>query len=380
MSEPTSDDYALQGKAATRKGIAPDLAYRPPVPKGPAPRIGLIGCGGITELHLAAYRDYGWDVVAMMDINLKAAEARRDAFFPGAVVCREVKELLDRDDIGIVDVALHPEPRAEVIEQALLAGKHVLSQKPFAIDLDTAERLVELAEARGLWLAVNQNGRFAPHVAYTRAAIDAGLLGGVGSIDLSVHWDHNWTAGTAFDRIPHLLFYDFAIHWFDMVNCYLVGRRIKQVSASVIRLAGQRTKPPLGGHAVLQADDAIATLSFNGNTLFGSVDRTMVVGSKATIHSTGPNLNEQKLTLFQDDALLDAPLTGRWFNDGFAGAMGELMCAIEQGRAPSHNARHNLHSLEIAFAAIASAEAGGMPMQVGSVRRLEHHWIKPTKD
>lgn len=380
MPEPTSDDYALQGKAVNRTGRAPDLPYRPPTPAADAPRIGLVGCGGITELHLSAYRAYGWEVVALMDIRPEAATARRDAFYPDAAVYTDLDELLKRNDIEVVDIALHPEPRAAAIEAALRAGKHVFSQKPFATDLDLAERLVGLAESLGLLLAVNQNGRFAPHVAYTRAAIDAGLLGRVSSIDLSVHWDHNWTAGTPFDRIPHLLLYDFAIHWFDMVNCYLPGRRIQRVSASVLRLAGQRSRPPLGGHAILQADDAIATLSFNGNTPRGSVDRTLVVGSEGTIESTGPNLNEQTLTLYRDDARLQAPLTGRWFNDGFAGAMGELLCAIRENRTPSHHARHNLHSLEIAFAAIASAEADGIPIQVGSVRQLQPAWIKPVPD
>lgn len=376
MTEPTDDDYALRGGAASKTGVAPALPYRPPTPRNYKPRIGLVGCGGITALHLAAYKDYGWDVVAMTDLRQEAAVARRDEFYPDAEVCEGLDALLERDDIDVVDIALHPEPRAGAIAAALEAGKHVLSQKPFAIDLDTAESLVEQAEARGLYLAVNQNGRFAPHVAYTRAAIEQGLLGQVGSIDLSVHWDHNWTAGTPFDSIPHLLLYDFAIHWFDMANCYLNGRKAKTVSAQVQRLAGQNAKPPLGGHAIIQADDALATLSFNGNTLAGPVDRTLVVGSDATIQSIGPNLNEQQLTLCRGDEVLTAELAGQWFNDGFAGAMGELLCAIEEDRQPSNSARHNIHSLEIAFAAIASAEQGGQPIEVGSVRRVESSWIK----
>ena len=376
MSEPTDDDYALRSSAVSKTGPAPELPYRPPMPRDYQPRIALIGCGGITALHLAAYRDYGWDVVAMMDIREEATQARRDEFYPDADVYTDLDAVLSRDDVDVVDIALHPEPRAAAIEVALNAGKHVLSQKPFAVDLQVAERLVGLADERGLRIAVNQNGRFAPHVAYTRAAISSGLLGQVGSIDLSVHWDHNWTAGTPFDSIPHLLMYDFAIHWFDMANCYLDGRKARTVSAQVQQLAGQKSKPALGGHAIIQADECLATLSFNGNTLAGPVDRSLIVGSEATIQSIGPNLNEQALTLCRRDEVLTADLHGQWFNDGFAGAMGELLCAIENNREPSNSARHNLHSLEIAFAAIASAEAGGQPIEVGSVRRIEPRWIK----
>jgi predicted dehydrogenase len=379
MSSPTDDDYALRGSAVKRTGTAPDLPYRPPMPSTYRPRIALIGCGGITAMHLAAYRDFGWDVVAMMDVRESAAIERRDRFYPEAIVTTSLDDILANDEIDIVDLALHPEPRVSAIEAALAAGKHVLSQKPFAIDLSDADRLVTLADERGLKLAVNQNGRFAPHVAYTRATIDAGLLGSVGSIDLSVHWDHNWTAGTPFDTIPHLLLYDFAIHWFDMTRCYLGRRGAHTISATVRRLAGQRPSPALGGHVLIEADGALATLSFNGNTLAGPVDRTLVVGSDATIQSVGPNLNEQQLTLYRRDEALAANLTGQWFNDGFAGAMGELLCAIEEDREPSNSARHNLHTLEIAFAAIASAEQGGRPVEVGSIRRVESKWIKASE-
>lgn len=376
MAEPTPDDYALRSNATRKVGPAPSLAYRPPAPRGYRPRIALVGCGGISEQHLTAYRDAGWDVVAFVARRQEAAEEKRHAFYPDAQVYTDLDAMLARDDIDVVDFALHPEPRAPMIARALNAGKHVLSQKPFVVDLDVAERLADLADAKGLCLAVNQNGRFAPHVSYSRAAIEAGLLGTVGSIDLSVHWDHNWTAGTPFDQMPHLLLYDFAIHWFDMTRCYLGGRKAKTISAQVQTLAGQKAKPPLGAHAIIQADDALATLSFNGNTLAGPVDRTLIVGSDATIQSVGPNLNEQRLTLYRGDEVLTAELIGQWFNDGFAGAMGELLCAIEDKRQPSNSARHNIHSLEIAFAAMASADAGGQPIRVGSVRKIESSWIK----
>jgi hypothetical protein len=50
---------------------------------------------------------------------------------------------------------------------------------------------------------------------------------------------------------------------------------------------------------------------------------------------------------------------GSWFNDGFAGAMGELLCAIEDGREPLNSARGNLSSLKICQAALRSVRTGG---------------------
>ena len=57
-------------------------------------------------------------------------------------------------------------------------------------------------------------------------------------------------------------------------------------------------------------------------------------------------------------------MTGAWFVDGFAGAMGELMCAVDERREPSNSARHNLATLRLVAVARASAEAGGAPQAI----------------
>ena len=119
MPEPTDDDYALRGTAASKTGPAPELPYRPPTPRDDKPRIALVGCGGITALHLAAYKAYGWDVVAMMDLRREAAESRRDEFYPDATVYADLDDVLERDDIDVVDLAMHPEPRAGAVVSAL---------------------------------------------------------------------------------------------------------------------------------------------------------------------------------------------------------------------------------------------------------------------
>jgi len=62
-------------------------------------------------------------------------------------------------------------------------------------------------------------------------------------------------------------------------------------------------------------------------------------------------------------------LVGAWFPDGFHGAMAELLSSIEAGREPMNSARNNLASLELCFAAVASAERG-RPVVPGAVRKL----------
>lgn len=352
-----SDDdknYALKSEDSQQELPAPELPFRPQFPTNP-PAIGLIGCGGITEQHLTAYRNAGLNVVALCDIHEANARAKAEQFFPNAKVLTNGDDLLADASIEVVDIALHAEPRAEWIEKALRAGKHVLSQKPFVLDLAVGERLVKIAEEQGRLLAVNQNGRFAPYFRYAQLAIDAGLIGKVQTVNLQVCWDHGWVAGTPFEKIPHLLLYDFGIHWIDMACC-LMGRPAHTANALIQRSASQTIAPPLVGSAQLAFDGGVATIHLDGSTKQGAFESVEIIGTKGRIHATGKPLEAHSLELITKEGIARPQLDGHWMPEGFGGAMGELLCAIAEGRQPYHSAAHNLRSLEAAFALIASVD------------------------
>lgn len=365
----TTDDYAVSKPTPDAKIEAPDLPYRPRRPRQYRPRIGLIGCGGITKSHLTAYRAAGYDVVALCDLDATRAQERQREFCPNAEIIASAHELLSRPDIDVVDLALHPEPRAQLLLDAVAAGKHVLSQKPFVLDLDHGQKVVDAAAARGVKLAVNQNGRWAPHVSWMRHAIDAGLIGDVINVDAAIHWDHNWTAGTPFDEIHHLVLYDFAIHWFDMLHCYTRALKPERVFASIRRTRTQRAKPPLLAQVLVDFEAAQASLVFRADSRFGPRDRTVITGTRGTLISDGPSLSKQTVTLYTERGQATPALEGSWFPDGFDGTMSELLCAIEEDREPNNSGRDNLHSLAFAFAAMASADRG-QSVRVGEARSM----------
>jgi len=362
-------DYALADKAIARRVEAPEVPYRPRDPKRYRPAIGLIACGGITEHHLRAYKAAGYDVVALCNPTEARARARQREFYPKAEVYTDHRELLKRDDIEVVDIATHPAERVGIITDALNAGKHVLSQKPFVTDLDVGERLVELAQRKGLKLAVNQNGRWAPHFSWIRNALGRGLIGEPIAAHLSVHWDHNWVKGTPFERVSHLILYDFGVHWFDILCAFMGERAPRRVFASEAVSPSQKIGVPLLAQAIVEYEGAQASLVFDADVRHGKADETYVAGTKGTIRSTGPSLEKQRVSIFTRAGEARPKLEGSWFRDGFHGTMAELLLAIEQRREPSNNARDNLKSLALCFAACASARRGE-PMVPGTVRRL----------
>jgi predicted dehydrogenase len=364
---PDLDAYSLKSAVAA-EAAAPDLPYRPPMPQSYRPRIALVGAGGISAAHLDAYRAAGFDVAVICSRTLAKAEARRDAFFPAAEATDDVQRTLTRDDIEVIDLTPHPGERLAMIETALRAGKHVLSQKPFVLDLDAGERLADLADEKGVVLAVNQNGRWAPHLAWMREAARAGLIGELQSCHISIHWDHSWIAGTPFDSLDDLIFYDFAIHWFDFLVSLIGGRAIS-VFAATHRAAGQSVRPPMLAQALIAFDGGQAALLFDGATRFGAEDRTVATGSAGTLVSRGPDLGNQEVTLTNAAGKAVPRLEGTWFKEGFRGTMGALLQAVEQRVQPLNGARGNLHALALVFAAIASTRRG-RPVAPGSVRSL----------
>jgi len=343
--------------------------FRPRDPRDLSVGIGLIGCGGIAGDHLQAYRAAGYHVVALCDVRHEAAEKRRERYFPTAEVFLEFRRLLAFRDVQIVDIATHVDARTPLIEAALRSGRHVLSQKPFVLDLDDGQRLADLADKKRVLLAVNQNARWAPHFCYLRNAVRDGLIGNVESVRCDLHWDHSWVQGTPFEGTPHLLLFDFAIHWFDFIRCVLPDRMPERIYAATARSPRQQIEQPLLATAQVEFDKAQASLVFDGHTMYGQREQTLIVGSQGTLRSFGPDSNHQTVELTTAAGRFRPRLAGRWFPDGFHGSMGELLCAAEEQRQPSHNARDNLQSLELCFAAVESAVTG-KAVTPGAVRRL----------
>ncbi|HEX4767675.1 MAG TPA: Gfo/Idh/MocA family oxidoreductase [Lichenihabitans sp.] len=353
---PDQKAYALVAGEA-KPVAAPTLDYRPPMPSDRSIPIGLVGAGGISAAHLDAYRKFGLNVVAICDRHLDRAEARRDEYFPGAEATDRIEDVVGRPEIRVLDLTLHPRDRAPLIERALGAGQHVLSQKPFVHDLAVGEALVTLADRKGLQLAVNQNGRWAPHMSYMREAVAAGLVGEVTAVRISIQWDHTWIAGTRFAEMPQVILEDFSIHWFDFLTS-LIGDAAETVFAATSRAHGQAIAPGLLAQVLVTFPGGQASLAFDANAAFGAADTTVVVGTRGLLRSTGPDLGRQTVRLYTAEGVAEPALEGQWFSEGFAGTMGALLQAVETGGPPIHCARDNLAALRLCQGAIESATTG----------------------
>src|SRR5262249_54181252 len=165
---------------------------------------------------------------------------------------------------------------------------------------------------KGVKLAVNQNGRWAPHFAYAREAVRAGLLGEIGSVDFHLAFDHSWTIGTPFEDIHHLLLFDFGVHWFDMASCFLGDQPLVSVTASVRRSSYQTARPPFLASVIIDAEQAQVRMALNAAVSYAQADRTLLAGSCGTLQSFGPSLSLQQVVITTAAGEAAPDLKGTW--------------------------------------------------------------------
>jgi predicted dehydrogenase len=341
-----------------------EIDYKPSLPADRTLGIGIVGCGVVVKVaHLKAYSKYGLNVIGVYDISSEAARAVQ-AEFGIRKVFGSLDGLLADSDIAVVDIATHPDVRVPLMRKALEAGKHVLAQKPLALSLSEAREIVKEADRRGLWVAVNQNGRWAPPWRLATRLIQDGVIGDVLAVTHLYDMKFDWIPGSRFDDLKHFAIYDYSMHWVDITRCWMEGKTPLTVRAHDYRTPNQPSdgKTPWGMWVeFIYEDGASGVLRGIGcSTTRRREHPFWIHGTEGTIR--GSVLGSDYVELEKDGVSCRYQLEGEWFPDGFAGTMGELLCAIAENREPYNSAQHNLLSLQMTLAACHSADQDGQPI------------------
>ncbi|QMU67395.1 Gfo/Idh/MocA family protein [Streptacidiphilus sp. P02-A3a] len=139
-------------------------------------RHALIGCGRVAANHVDGFRRVpGWVLAAACDREPHVAEFARAHAIPR--VTRDAGELFADPSVTSVSIAVDHRQHGPLVERALLAGKHVLVEKPLCLDPKEARDLVALADERSLVLSAVAQHRYDPLVLAVRDWVARGLLG-----------------------------------------------------------------------------------------------------------------------------------------------------------------------------------------------------------
>ena len=140
--------------------------------------IGVIAAGQMGQRHANVYRQLpDVQLRAVADLNLQAAHAAADP--AGAAAYADWRELLDRNDIQAVSICLPDWDHRDAVIAAAEAGKHILLEKPLAIDVADADDMVAAVERAGITLLVGHTLHFDPRYAMPLEDFRRGAIGDI---------------------------------------------------------------------------------------------------------------------------------------------------------------------------------------------------------
>ncbi|HYO79883.1 MAG TPA: Gfo/Idh/MocA family oxidoreductase [Bryobacteraceae bacterium] len=369
--------------------MSPDeLGYMPPLPLRTDWRIGAIGTGFIMrDVQLRAYRDIGLQVHAIAGTRREQAEqVARSNKIP--VVHPDYRALLADSSLDILDIAVPPHIQTEIIDEAVASARNVrgiLAQKPLAMSYTEAVRTVEVCEAAGVTLAVNQNMRYDQSIRALKTLLDRGDLGEpvLATIEMRAipHWQ------TWLQSYSGLTLSAMSIHHLDCFR-FLFG---DPDSVYVSARSDPRTRFPHRDGIVLyilEWDSGLRASAWDdvwaGPAREGAASdlyiRWRVEGTEGLAQGTigwpgYPNAVPSTIryaTTRHPGVWISPEWKEVWFPDAFRGTMGELLDSITEGREPAISGRENLGTMALVEACYRSLDEH-RPIEVKAIARGAAH-------
>ncbi len=219
----------------------------PSAPEQPIIKAAIVGTGFIGPAHLEALRRNNISVSGLVASTEEKGKAKaRILGVPYAYPTFEA--MLDDPDIDIVHLATPNYLHYQHARAALQAGKHVVCEKPLAMNSRQSAELVRLAAESHLVNAVNFNLRFYPLMHHARSMVQAGDLGDLFVLQgsylqdwLLLPTDWNWRLEPELGGTLRAVA-DIGSHWLDLIT-FITGRRVESVLADFRTFLPVRKKP-----------------------------------------------------------------------------------------------------------------------------------------
>lgn len=213
-------------------------------------RIGIIGCGRISVMHLvSAQASAKAELVCCCDVKKERADETAQKY--GIKAYYDYEKMLDSEKLDAVHLCLPHYLHSKVAISAFTRGVNVLTEKPMDVDLISAERAVKTAKDKGVLFGVIFQCRYNNAAQLVKKAVESGKLGKIISARSTLTWtrpdsyyaESDWK-GT-WDKEGGGVVIDQAIHSIDLVN-WIVNSEVESVSSSMANR----------GHAIVKVEDS----------------------------------------------------------------------------------------------------------------------------
>ncbi len=343
-----------------------DLNTGPNLPSKTDYGIGCVGAGFIMkDIHLVAYAEAGFDVVAIASRTPDNARAAADERGVGTVY-DSWEELLDDERVQIVDIAYPPDQQLGIVREAVKRQhvKGILAQKPVAFTLDEAVEMVRLCDEAGVKLGVNHNMRYDQSMRALHSLLAAGELGEPVVAEIVMNARPHWQEFIKpYGRIALL---NMSIHHLDAFR-YQFGDP-ERILVS-IRNDPSHDFAHEDGMAFYILEYANGLRAIGLDNCYTWADHNIqwrVEGTegiaKGTIgwpdYPAGSPSTIAWTTRAMEGAWERPSWDEWWFPQAFKGTMGQLMRAIQEDAEPEISGRTTIGTMALVEAAYRSAQEG----------------------
>jgi myo-inositol 2-dehydrogenase/D-chiro-inositol 1-dehydrogenase len=332
-------------------------------------KFGLIGFGAWGKYHAGAIAKTNGAQLTAIAANSKAScDAAREAY-PSAAVYADYRELLQRDDLDVIDVAVPSYLHHEIASAVLTAAKHLLLEKPMALSIHECDELIQLAHQHDRLLAVGHELRLSSLWSKIKQLVDDGFVGEPKYILVELSrrpyrlGSQSWRYDI--DRVGNWILEE-PIHFFDLARWYFESLGDPQTI-----YATANSKQP--NHAELQ-DNFSAIVHFPRGA-YAVISQTLsafehhqtvkLTGTKGALWATWSGTMDRtphptySLRAFDGERVSEVPIdkiTGEVFE--LEDQMAMLVDAIRHGRPLSCTADDGRWSVAMCHAAQCSVKSG----------------------
>jgi predicted dehydrogenase len=252
-----------------------------PASASASPRLGLVGAGGIGEVHADAARRAGWTLAAIVDSDRARADTLA-ASQPGCRVAADLESLLADRSLDAIAIATPNVTHRPIAEQALAAGFHVLLEKPAGLNAKECDALAAAERSSGRILQIGLVCRSTPVAHAVKSIVASGRLGTVYQARASLHRRRGipglggWFTDRSKSGGGPLI--DLGVHVIDLVLHVLGQPKATRASGATYAHFGRDIEryvhlemwggPPRAGGVFDVEDQASAMIRFDGGMTF----------------------------------------------------------------------------------------------------------------
>ncbi len=335
-------------------------------------KYGLIGCGRISVNHIKACLNNNLDIVAICDIiPEKMDKIIKDFNLEDRnIKCYEDYRDLLKEDIDLISIATESGNHASIAMDCLNASKHLIIEKPMAMNIEDANKIIELAEKKNLKVSACHQNRFNVAISKLKEAISKERFGRISHGSIHVRWNRGegyynqakWR-GTWKDDGGCLM--NQCIHGIDLLR-WLMGDDIEEVYGVTRQQFHDYLEAEDVGMAVVKfKNGSIATIEGTTNVYPENLEETLYIfGEKGTVKVGGKSTNNIDVWDFADETADDKvnkgfkEETSNVYGNGHTSLFKDMIEAIKNDRKPYVDAFAGKNALEVVLSIYKSQKEG----------------------